>query len=318
MPKNTTQNNTSPISSTGPDHAAKGIIALVVATLFFAAQDAITKHLTQSISVAQIVTVRFFFFSLFAIVYAKRSMDIRVAFHSLRPKLQILRGLLICAEIALFAFALHHLGLAEMHAIFACFPLIITALSVPFLGESVGWRRWMAVGLGFIGTLIIIRPGSEIFSPYAMIALACALMFAIYNLITRKVSRHDRFETSLLYFGVVGFIGSLVVVPFYWQTPNSDQVFWLGVISITGIVGHLLLIKALQLAPAVILQPFNYFILLWAMIIGYSVYGEVLQTNKLIGATLVVISGIYIARREYVVARETRKRLRRSMYPPEV
>jgi drug/metabolite transporter (DMT)-like permease len=144
---------------------------LVVATLFFAAQDAITKHLTQSISVAQIVTVRFFFFSLFACIYAARNMDIKVAFHSSRPKLQILRGLLICSEIALFSFALHRLGLAEMHAIFACFPLIITALSVPFLGESVGWRRWMAVGLGFIGTLIIIRPGSEIFSPYAMIAL---------------------------------------------------------------------------------------------------------------------------------------------------
>ena len=313
-----TQNNSSPTTPANPDHVAKGITALVIATLFFAGQDAITKHLTQSISVAQIVTVRFFFFSLFAIVYAKRSIGIRVAFNSLRPKLQILRGLLICAEIALFAFALRHLGLAEMHAIFACFPLIITALSVPFLGENVGWRRWMAVSLGFIGTLIIIRPDSGVFSGYAMIALTCAIMFAIYNLITRKVSHHDRFETSLLYFGVVGFIGSLAVVPLYWQTPNIDQVFWLGVISITGIIGHLLLIKALQLAPAVILQPFNYFVLLWAMIIGYSVYGEVLQTNKLIGASLVVISGIYIARREYVVARETRKRLRRSMYPPEV
>jgi len=296
----------------------KGIIALVVATLFFAVQDAITKHLTQSISVAQIVTVRFFFFSLFAFIYAARRMNIKVAFQTSQPKLQILRGLLICGEVALFALALHHLGLAEMHAIFACFPLIITALSVPLLGESVGWRRWMAVSLGFIGTLIIIRPDSGVFSGYAMIALACALMFAIYNLITRKVSRHDRFETSLLYFGVVGFISSLVVVPFYWQTPNTDQVFWLGAISVTGIIGHLLLIKALQLAPAVILQPFNYFVLLWAMIVGYSIYGEVLQTNKLIGATLVVISGVYIARREFVVARETRKHLRRSMYPPEV
>jgi drug/metabolite transporter (DMT)-like permease len=312
------QHNKSSSSTEDTDQAFKGIIALVVATLFFAAQDAITKHLTQSISVAQIVTIRFFFFSLFAIVFASRSMDIKLAFRSTRPKLQVLRGLLICIEIALFAFALQHLGLAEMHAIFACFPLIITALSVPFLGESVGWRRWMAVGLGFIGTLIIIRPESGSLSPYAVIAMTCAFMFAIYNLITRKVSRHDRFETSLLYFGVVGFITSLAVVPFYWQTPTSDQAFWLGVISVTGIIGHLLLIKALQLAPAVILQPFNYFVLLWAMIIGYSVYGEVLQTYKIIGATLVVFSGVYIARREYVVAKATHKRMRRAMYPPEV
>ena len=312
------QQNNSALPATNSDQAVNGIIALVVATLFFAGQDAITKHLSQSISVAQIVTVRFFFFSLFAIAFASRSMGVKLAFRSTRPKLQILRGLLICTEIALFAFALRHLGLAEMHAIFACFPLIITALSVPFLGEAVGWRRWMAVGLGFAGTLIIIRPDSGALSSYAMISLTCALMFAIYNLITRKVSRHDRFETSLLYFGVVGFIASLTVAPFYWQTPTSDQIFWLAVISITGIIGHLLLIKALQLAPAVILQPFNYFVLLWAMIIGYSVYGEVLQSYKIIGAGLVVFSGVYVARREYVVARETHKRLRRAMYPPEV
>ena len=311
------RHNNTALPATESDQVAKGIIALVVATLFFAGQDAITKHLTQSISIAQIVSVRFFIFSLFAIFYAARSMDIRVAIQSSRPKLQILRGLIICAEISLFAFSLHHLGLAEMHAIFACFPLIITALSAPFLGESVGWRRWMAVGLGFIGTLIIIQPGSGVFSVYTVVALACALMFAIYNLITRKVSHHDSFETSLIYFGVVGFISSLVVVPFYWQTPNLDQSFWLGVISITGIIGHLLLIKALQLAPAVILQPFNYFVLLWAMIIGYSVYGEVLETNELIGAALVVTSGVYVARREFLVARDTRRRLRRSMYPPE-
>jgi drug/metabolite transporter (DMT)-like permease len=313
-----THNNTSPTVRTDSEQVVKGIIALVAATLFFAAQDAITKHLTQSISVAQIVSVRFFFFSLFALIFAARKIGIKTAFHSSRPKSQVLRGLLISSEIALFAYALHFLGLAEMHAIFACFPLIITALSVPFLGESVGWRRWLAVGLGFIGTLIIIRPDTGAFSPYALITLLCAFMFACYNLITRKVSRHDRFETSLLYFGVVGFIASLLVVPFYWQSPNADQVFWLAVISVTGICGHLLLIKALQLAPAVILQPFNYFILLWAMIIGYSVYDEVLQTYQLAGAALVVISGVYIARREYLVARTKRKRLRRSMYPPEV
>ena len=264
-----THNNTSPTAGADSEQVVKGIIALVIATLFFAAQDAITKHLTESISVAQIVSVRFFFFSLFALIYAARKVGIKTVFHSSRPKSQVLRGVLICSEIALFASTLHFLGLAEMHAIFACFPLIITALSVPFLGESVGWRRWLAVGLGFIGTLIIIRPDAGAFSPYALITLLCAFMFACYNLITRKVSRHDRFETSLLYFGVVGFIASLLVVPFYWQSPNADQAFWLAVISITGIFGHLLLIKALQLAPAVILQPFNYFILLWAMIIGY-------------------------------------------------
>jgi drug/metabolite transporter (DMT)-like permease len=299
------------------DQTVKGIIALIVATLFFAGQDAITKHLVESLPVAQIICVRFFFFSLFALVYAARKSTIALAFQSKRPKTQILRGLLICVEIALFTYGLRFLGLAEFHSIFACFPLIITALSVPMLGEKVGWRRWMAVLIGFIGTLIIIQPGSGVFSIYALLGLVCATMFAVYNLITRKVSRQDSFETSLLFFGVVGFAATLLVAPFFWQTPTGNEMLFLLIISITGIFGHLLLIKALELTPAVILQPFNYFILVWAMIIGYSVYGEILHTATLIGGALVVGSGIYIARREYVVTRAERRRLRRAMYPPD-
>jgi drug/metabolite transporter (DMT)-like permease len=190
-------------------------------------------------------------------------------------------------------------------------------LSVPILGEQVGWRRWLAVSVGFIGTLIIIQPGVGVFSPYALIALACALMFAIYNIITRKVSRQDSLETSLLYFGVVGFVVTLLAVPFYWQPVNNSQILWLLLISITSIFSHLLLIKSLELAPAVILQPFNYFILVWAMVVGYSFFGEILGTSTLLGASLVIGSGVYIARREYYLARTQRRRLRKAMYPPE-
>lgn len=209
------------------------------------------------------------------------------------------------------------MGLAEMHAIFASFPLVITALSVPMLGERVGWRRWIAVAIGFIGTLVIIQPGSGDFNVTILLVLICVLMFAVYNLLTRKVSREDHFETSLIYFGVVGLVISAMVAPFYWQAVNADQAIWLLIISATSIIGHLLLIKALQFAPAVILQPFNYFVLVWAIIIGYFAYGEILNTTSLIGAGLVVISGIYIARREYKVTRAAKQRLRRAMYPPE-
>ena len=300
------------------DNTVKGIVALVVATLFFAGQDAITKHLTETLPVVQIICVRFAFFALFALVYAARTIGVRKAMQSQMPRTQILRGLLIVGEISLFAWCLHYMGLAEMHAIFACFPLVITALSVPILGEQVGWRRWLAVAVGFIGTLIIIQPGSGNINIYAMLVLVCVVMFAAYNILTRKVSRQDHFETSLVYFGVVGFIVSVLVAPFYWQAVNFDQAMWLFTISITSIAGHLLLIKALQLAPAVILQPFNYFVLIWAIIIGYFAYQEVLETTALLGAGLVVFSGIYIARREYTVSRETQRRLRRAMYPPEV
>ncbi len=300
------------------DNTVKGIVALVIATLFFAGQDAITKHLTETLPVVQIIFVRFFFFTLFAMVYATRHIGLARAVQSNIRWQQILRGLLIVGEIGLFAWCLKYMGLAEMHAIFACFPLVITALSVPMLGEQVGWRRWLAVALGFAGTLIIIQPGSGEINIYALMVLVCVLMFAIYNLLTRKVSRVDHFETSLLYFGAVGFMASLFVIPFYWQSVNNHQIFWLTIISITSIIGHLLLIKALELAPAVILQPFNYFVLVWAIAIGYFVYGEVLDAMALTGAGLVVTSGIYIARREYIVTRNANRRLRQAMYPPEV
>ncbi len=299
------------------DNTVKGIVALVVATLFFAGQDAVTKHLTETLPIAQIIFVRFFFFAIFALVFAASRVGIRTAFVSSRPGLQILRGLLIVSEISLFAWCLHFMGLAQMHAIFASFPLVITVLSIPILGEQVGWRRWMAVGIGFIGTLIIIQPGSGEFNRYAVLVLFCVVMFAVYNILTRKVSRHDHFETSLMYFGVVGFIVSALVIPFYWQPISSSEFIWLLIISTTSIAGHLLLIKALELTPAVILQPFNYFVLVWAIGIGYFAYQEVLGVVVLIGAGLVVFSGIYIARREYKITRNARRQLRRSMYPPE-
>lgn len=279
---------------------------LVVATLFFAWQDALTKHLVQTLAAAQIVVVRFFFFALFALVYVARRIGVKAAFRSQRPWTQIARGLLLAGEIMIFAYVIQFLGLAEMHAIFACFPLLVTALSVPILGESVGWRRWLAVFFGFVGTLIILRPGIGVFQPAVILALLTALMFALYNILTRKVSRHDPFETSLLYMGIVGFIGSLIIAPFYWRPVATTDAFWLLLISVTSIVGHMLLIKALTLVPAVILQPFNYFILVWAILIGFLLYGEVLSLTTLFGASIVVGSGIFIAYREHKLMRRTR------------
>lgn len=281
----------------------RAIFMLIIATLFFASQDALTKHLVRTLPASQIVAVRFFFFALFALAYVHARTGIREAFRSRHVPLQILRGLLLSAEITVFAYAIQFLGLAEMHTLFACFPLLVTALSAPLLGEHVGWRRWLAVCCGFAGTLLILRPGRGVFEPAAFIALAAALMFALYNLLTRKVARDDSFETSLAYMGVVGFAGVLFIAPFYWQPVGAAEAAWLLCISATSIIGHLLLIKSLELAPAVILQPFNYFILVWAIIIAFLLYGEVLSPASVAGAAVVVASGVFIARREYKLAR---------------
>ncbi len=281
-----------------------GIGLLLVATVLFAWQDVITKQLTATVSVTQIMLVRFAAFALFAFVYAHRKCGIAAATKSMLPGLQLVRCLTMCIEIGLFAYAIKFLGVAEIHAIFSCFPLIVTALSVPLLGEKVGWRRWLAVFIGFVGTLIIVQPGTGVFNPAALLALLCVLLYSFYNILTRKVSRRDSFETSLLYFGVVGLVASLIAVYGRWQTPDTHTILLLGGICVTSVSAHLLLIKALEVTSAVVLQPFNYFILVWAIVLGYFVFGEVLELHQVVGACIVVASGLYVGVREYLISRQ--------------
>ncbi len=285
------------------DNPLLGIALLLIATVFFALQDVITKQLTAHISVTQIMVVRFAAFALFALIYAGRRVGVSLAFKSATPKMQIVRCLIMCTEIGIFAYSIQFLGIAEIHAIFSCFPLVITALSVPMLGEQVGWRRWLAVSIGFVGTLIIVQPGSGVFNPAALLALLCVLMYSLYNIFTRQVSRHDSFETSLVYFGVVGFVASLIAVIGRWQTPDSTTWLLLAGICFTSVTAHMMLIKALEVTSAVVLQPFNYFILVWAIVFGYLIFGEVLSMHEVIGAFIVVASGLYVGMREYLIAR---------------
>lgn len=281
-----------------------GIGLLLIATVLFALQDVITKQLTVSVSVAQIVFVRFAAFSVFALIYAHRKSSILNVAKSAAVNMQVIRCVIMCTEIGLFAYAIQFLGIAEIHAIFSCFPLLVTALSVPLLGEQVGWRRWFAVVIGFAGTLIILQPGSDVFNPAALLALVCVVLYSFYNILTRKLARRDSFETSLLYFGVVGFLASAIAVIGRWQTVDTQSMVLLAGICLTSVVGHLLLIKALELTSAVVLQPFNYFILVWAIVLGYIVFGEVLALNQVVGALIVVASGLYIGIREYLLNRQ--------------
>ena len=205
----------------------------------------------------------------------------------------------MCAEIALFSYALRFLGVAQMHALFACFPLFVAALSVPLLGEVVGWRRWLAVITGFAGTLVILRPGTAIFDPHALIPLFGAVLYALYNLLTRKVSKQDSYATSLVYFGVVGAVASGIFAVTQWQDISATMARQLGYLCIASVISHMMLMKALQLTEAVVLQPFQYLILPWAILLGYVVFGETLDSMTVLGALIVVGSGIYVACREY-------------------
>lgn len=276
-----------------PDSTRRGVLLCLLSMFVFAVQDGVTKVLVQDMAVAQVVMVRYWVFAVFALGYMHVKGGIRRAAKTAHPWLQLLRSLLSVVEIALFNLALRYLGLAEAHALLALFPLLAIALAGPLLGEVVGGRRWKAVAIGFIGTLVILRPGLEVFRLESLIALSAAFAFAFYNVLTRRVSREDSFVTSMLYMALIGCGAATSVGLASWQTPSPDQWLMMAVLSVTGIAGHLLLVKALEHAPASLIQPFNYSLLVFAILIGILVFAEFPDGATLAGAALVILSGLY-------------------------
>lgn len=275
-----------------------GIFLCLLALFIIACQDGLTKFLIRDYPVAQLVMFRFWMFAGFAAIFASLRGGLGAAARSRRPLLQIFRSLIFVSEIGLFAFGLHYLGLAEIHALIATFPLIATALAIPILGEHVGWRRWLGVTIGFAGALTIVRPGLGVFQWPALIPLGCAFLFAIYNLTTRLVSFRDSFETSTLYMAVIGCVAATLVGLPQWRMPDAQGWLLLAVFSSMGIVGHMLFVKALEFAPASLLQPFNYTLMVWATLIGFAVFGELPDFWTIAGAALIVGGGGYVIWRE--------------------
>jgi len=271
---------------------------IVMAMFIFACQDTVTKQLAQTYDAPQILWVRFLFFGVFAVILSSWNQPLKQVVKAHRPWLQIVRSLLIVLEISAFVLAIRVLSLAETHALFASFPLMVTAMSALILRERVGIRRWAAVLVGFSGVLIILRPGFGVFQLESLIALSAALMFSIYHVLTRIVSRNDSSNTSMLYMAVIGAAIMTCIGPLYWIEPTPQAWRLLALLSLTGAVGHLLLIKALECAPASVLQPFNFTLLVWATLMGYIVFNNLPDMWTLIGGAVVVASGLYTIYRE--------------------
>lgn len=283
--------------------AARGILLILLANFGFAGMDAVSKTLTMEYSVAQILWVRFAFFAGFATVLAwRRGGGIVRQFRTKRPIFQTARALLLVAEIGCFILAFRYMQLAETHSIAAVFPLVITALSALWLGEQVGVRRWTAVGIGFVGMLVILRPGLSVFDPVALLPLAGAVMFAVYQVMTKIIGRTDSMESILLYTGWVGFAAMSLFGPFDWHWPDARGWGLLVLAGLLGAIGHATVIKALEVAPASVLQPFNYTLLIWATGIGFVVFGDLPDLWTVAGAGIIVASGLYVWWRERVRA----------------
>lgn len=271
-----------------------GMWLMCTTAFIFAVQDGISRHLAGEYNVMMIVMIRYWFFAAFVITVATRKTgSIRAAAATTQPALQIFRGLLLAGEICVMVAAFVLLGLVESHAIFACYPLLVAAFSGPILGEKVGWKRWAAIGIGFIGVLVILEPGITVFSPYAIVPLASALMFAVYSLLTRYAARRDGAATSFFWTGVTGAIAMTIIGVWYWEPLTGPDWIWMGILCITGASGHFLLIKTYEVAEASSVQPFAYLQLVFVTFIGITIFGETLATNVAIGATIVVGAGLF-------------------------
>jgi drug/metabolite transporter (DMT)-like permease len=282
-----------------------GIWLAVVAMFVFAMQDGISRHLAEQYSVFMIVMIRYWFFLLFVMAVSKmRTGSVVETARTEQPILQFFRGVLLATEILVTVVAFTMLGLIEAHAIFAIYPLLVAAFSGPILGETVGWRRWVAIGVGFIGMLIILQPGLKVFSPHALIAVVGAVLFALYNLLTRLAAAKDTAATSFFWTGIGGFVIMTAIGPFFWEPMQATDWRWMALLCVTGATGHYLLIKAYEMAEASTVQPFAYLQLVFASMLGVTVFGEDLPISTVAGAGLIVVAGIFTLWREQRAKRQ--------------
>ncbi len=276
-----------------------GIALMIAATVVFALQDGISRHLAGTYNTWMVVMIRYWFFAAFVIALAMRSPGgLRGAVRTGQPVLQALRGVLLAGEVCMAVYGFTLLGLIESQAVFICYPLLIAALSGPILGEKVGWRRWAAIAVGFGGVLIILQPGSGVFDPAAIIPLISALMFAVYGLLTRYVARRDSTATSFFWTGITGAVMMTAIGIWTWEPMIAADQLWMAVLCVSGVLGHWLLIKCYEVAEAGAVQPFAYFHLIWASALGYVAFGEVLRANVAVGAAVVLAAGLFTLWRE--------------------
>jgi drug/metabolite transporter (DMT)-like permease len=282
----------------------RGIGFMVLTTLIFALQDGITRHLSAAYPPPMVVMIRFWAFAAFTLALAARQpggilQTARTAF----PLIQAFRGLVLVVQITMMSVSFVKLGLIETHAVATSYPLIVVALSGPILGEVVGWRRWLAVAVGFVGEMIILAPGFGVFSLWALLPAIGAVLFALYSLATRYVAGRDSPMTSFLYTGTVGAVAMTCVGFFFWQPMTPGDWMWMGLLCLTSTSGHWCLIRAYSLAEASTIQPFAYLQLVWVSALALLLFGEVLHLHVAIGAALVVLAGLFALWRQYVRAK---------------
>ena len=280
----------------------KAIIFSLLGWMFLPVMDGFAKYLSDDLPILQITWARYFFtvafvFPIMLFFYKKQLV------WSDKPKLQIFRGLILLSANICFFYAISVISLAKALTLAFIAPLIVTAFSPILLGEKVGFRRWTAVAVGFIGSLIVIRPGFLEFNLASMAALATGFFYGFYLIITRKLSSSDNPLLTLLITGMVGAVLVSLIIPFYWVKPTLNQWSLMAGIGVFACIGHLFLILSLKYADASKLAPLGYTEIIPNVIIGYYFFNELPDNWTYLGLFIIVLSGLYISRREYHLSR---------------
>ena len=277
-----------------------GIGLMCAAVLSFACLDAIAKYLNGYMDTLQVVWARYtgaFILTLFIFNPVSRPGMMRTT----RPVLQLVRSAMLLGSTITNFLAFRYLQLDQALAILFSTPFLVAILAGPLLGEWIGWRRWVAILVGFAGVLLVTRPGIGDVNWAAFYSLASAVFYSLYIVATRVLSKTDTTDTTLFYSNLVGAVAMLPVLPFVWTMPDDPWIIFLMVaFGAFGSFGHYLLIVGHRLAPASVLAPFMYTQLVWATAFGYLVFGDVPNRWTLAGAAVVVASGLYLLHRERV------------------
>ena len=279
-----------------------GITLMVITTFMFSSMDGVSRYLAEKNNVFTLVTMRYWFIAFVMIVTClfikNRISDI---LNTNQPYIQFSRGVILSLNNCLVVYTFTLLGLVETHAIIACYPLIVAGLSVPFLGERFGWRRWMAIFTGFIGVIIILRPNTNVITEGSIFAIVGAIMFAVYLILTRYVSRSDSAITSFFWTGIGGTVTMSLISFFIWDNILKEDYLWLLLMCILSAGSHFMMVKTLQVAEASVVQPFSYLQLVFGSIIGVTIFSESIDLMIIVGALVVIGSGLFTTWREYKI-----------------
>ena len=279
-----------------------GITLMVITTFMFSSMDGVSRYLAENNNVFTLVTMRYWFIAFVMMVTClfikNRISDI---LNTNQPYIQFSRGVILSLNNCLVVYTFTLLGLVETHAIIACYPLIVAGLSVPFLGERFGWRRWMAIFTGFIGVIIILRPNTNVITEGSIFAIVGAIMFAVYLILTRYVSRSDTAITSFFWTGIGGTVTMSIISLFIWDDILKEDYLWLLLMCVLSAGSHFMMVKTLQVAEASVVQPFSYLQLVFGSIIGVTIFSESIDLMIIVGALIVIGSGLFTTWREYKI-----------------